>query len=288
MNPYELPFAQFSALRPWSFNLVEDIDALNRRIANQAVDAIAAAGKAQRQILVITPVGPLDYTYWAELCNERNVSCQPLVTLNMDEYLDEDGNYIPVTHPLSFRSFVQRTLVDNLRPELRPDPANIHFPDPHNPQSTTALVKSFGGADLCFGGFGITGHFAFNDPPEPDQPCNDDDVRNSKTRCLTIMRESQTQMCMGGTNGNWDIIPRRAVTLGMYELLMSKKIHLTFMRNWHAGVLRQVLFGPVTGRRPGSFIQQHPAVEVTLTRLAAELPVLNLAQAIGEEVEVTS
>jgi len=70
---------------------------------------------------------------------------------------------------------------------------------------------------------GITGHFAFNDPPEPHEPLSDDDVRTSRTRRLTIPRESATQMAMGGVNGNWDILPRRAVTLGMHELLLSKR-----------------------------------------------------------------
>lgn len=283
MDCYQLPFEEFADHRPWPFTRVENVDALNQRIAREAVDAIAAAGRAGKRILMITPVGPLDYAYWARLCNEERVFCEPLVTLNMDEYLDEADDYIPKGHPLSFRGFVRRTLVDVLDKPLRPDPANLHLPDPHEPERTTELVESFGGAEICFGGFGITGHFAFNDPPEPGDPVDDDEVRSSRTRCLTILRESQTQMCMGGTNGNWKVIPKRAVTLGMYELLLSRKIHLTFMRNWHAGVLRRTLFGPVTGGCPGSFIQEHPNVEVTLTRLAAAVPLLNVAQATGEE-----
>ena len=283
MDYYNLSFEQFGKHRPWRFNLVEDIDELNRRIAREAVDAIAAAGQGGRQILIVTPVGPLDYGYWARLCNQEKVSCQPLVTLNMDEYLDAWGEYIPMDHPLSFRRVIRTALVENLDKPLRPDPANIHFPDPHEPQRTTALVESFGGADICFGGFGITGHFAFNDPPEPDAPVDDEAVRGSRTRALTIMRESQTQMCMGGTAGNWDIIPARAVTVGMYELLLSKKIHLTFMRSWHGGVLRRALFGPVTGRCPGSFIQEHANVEVTCTKLAAGPVALNVLQGTGEE-----
>jgi len=284
MNFYELEFSQFSRHRPWRFNLVQDVDELNRAVAREAVDAIAAAGRAGRQILIIMPVGPLDYAHWAELCNTENISCAPLVGLTMDEYLlDGSDDYVPSDHPLSFRRFVQTSLIDRLEPSLRPDPANIHIPSPREPARTTELVESFGGADLCYGGCGITGHFAFNDPPEPGEPCDDHAVRGSRTRCLTITRESQTQMCMGGTNGNWAVIPSRAVTLGMYELLMSRKIHLTFMRSWHAGVLRRVLFGPVTGGCPGSFVQQHSNVEVTLTQLAARLPILNVTQATGEE-----
>jgi glucosamine-6-phosphate deaminase len=284
MDYYALPFEEFARQRPWRFNLVDDLDTLNRCIAREAVDAIDAAGQAGRRILIILPVGPLDYTYWAGLCNERRVSCKPLITLSMDEYLADGGDdYVPTSHPLSFRRYIQESLIDRLDLDLRPEPANVHFPDPREPARTTALVEEHGGADLCYGGCGITGHFAFNDPPEPDAPCDDDEVRTSRTRCLTIMRESQVQMCMGGTAGNWDLLPRRAVTLGMYELLKSKRIHLTFMRSWHAGVLRRVLFGPVTGRCPGSFVQEHASVEVTLTRLAAAVPVPNVTQETGEE-----
>jgi glucosamine-6-phosphate deaminase len=89
-------------------------------------------------------------------------------------------------------------------------------------------------------------------------------------------------MAMGGVNGNWDILPRRAVTLGMHELLLSKRIHLTFMRAWHSGVLRRALFGPISGHCPGSFIQQHPHVDVTVTRLAARVPGCNVVQSTGE------
>ena len=283
MDFYAIPYEQFAEHRPWQFNLVNDAKALNRLVARKAVDAIRAAGQADRQVLMILPIGPLDFSFWATLCNQQKVSCEPLVTVNMDEYLDNrTGGLIGRDHPLSFRRYIDRTLVANLEPGLRPDPGNLHFSDPFQPEQTTALIESHGGAALCFGGCGITGHFAFNDPPEPDEPCNDQMVRTSRTRTLTITRESQAQMCIGGTNGNWNILPQRAVTLGMYELLMSKPIHLTFMRSWHAGVLRRVLFGPVTGRCPGSFIQEHPNVEVTFTRIAATVPVLNVTQATGE------
>lgn len=285
MNPYATEFSDFARLQPrFQFNRVADIDALNRHVARQAVDLIRQAGQEGRQILMILPVGPLDFRYWARLCNEENVSCAPLVTMNMDEYLDDEDRWVGLDHPLSFRTFVHRALVEPLRPELRPNAENIRFPDPADPAATTRLVESFGGADICFGGMGITGHFAFNDPPEPGEQVSPTAVRDCRTRLLTISRESCTQMAMGGVDGNWDILPRRAITLGMYELLLSKRLHLTFMRSWHAGVLRRALFGPVTENCPGSYVQTYGGqVEVTVTQLAARAPVMNLAQATGEE-----
>jgi glucosamine-6-phosphate deaminase len=282
---YRLEFEDFSRLRPFQFDLVANWDRLNRKIAREAVDLIKDANAKNRRLLMILPVGPLDYSYWARLINLEGVECSGLTTMGMDEYLDETDNAIARTHPLSFQGFVQRTLIEPLRPKLRPDPANVRFPDPNEPGAATALIESFGGADVCYGGMGITGHLGFNDPPEPGEPVNDHKVRTSRTRRLTINRESTTQMALGGVNGNLDILPRRAVTLGMHELLLSKRIHLTFMRSWHAGVLRRALFGPVTGRCPGSFVQTHQHVDVTITRVAAKVPLCNVAQATGEGEE---
>jgi glucosamine-6-phosphate deaminase len=216
------------------------------------------------------------------LMNREQTDGSALITVNMDEYLEESGRLIPESHPMSFRRFMREGLFDRLEGKARVPPENICFPSPDRPEQTTQLIEKHGGADLCYGGFGLTGHFAFNDPPPESEPCDDDAVRNSHTRVLEIGPVSMAQMCMGGTGGNWDIIPRRAITLGMYELLMSKAIHLTFMRSWHAGVLRRALFGPVTGRCPGSLIQNHPNVKVTLTELAAKLPVTHVAQIVAE------
>lgn len=279
---HPLAFYDFAQHRRCGFDLVVDFDALNRKIAREAVDLIKSANARNQRALIIVPVGPLDYSYWTRILNKENVSCAGLTTMGMDEYLDASDKALARTHPLSVHGFVQRTLVDPLKRKLRPDPANVHFPDPREPEAATALIESFGGADVCYCGMGITGHVAFNDPPEPGEAVTDHEVRNSRTRRVTINRESTTQLAMGGANGNWDVVPRRAVTLGMYELLLSRRIHLTFMRAWHAGVLRRALFGPVTGRCPGSFIQEHPNVQVTITRLAAKIPLCNVAQATGE------
>jgi glucosamine-6-phosphate deaminase len=281
MDPYSIPFESFAKLRPWTFTRVADVAALSRVTALDLIGALRRAVADGRQLMVICPVGPIDYTHWADALNREQLDGSQLVTVNMDEYTDAAGRLIGVDHPLSFRRFMNENLFDRLQGRAAIPESNRIFPSPDDPEATTRLIERHGGADLCFGGMGLTGHFAFNDPPEPGAPDAGGEVRNSRTRVLTISRESQAQMCMGGTGGNWDILPRRAVTLGMYELLLSKRIHLTFMRSWHAGVLRRALFGPVSGQCPGSFVQEHPDVTVTLTDLAAALPLLHIAQRVG-------
>jgi glucosamine-6-phosphate deaminase len=279
-SPYALSFDEFSKLRPWRFNRVPDVPSLNRLVAEELVSMLRGAAAQKKTLMVICPVGPLDYSSWVERLNQEQIDGSLLITVNMDEYLGEEGGLLEESHPLSFRRFMRDQLFSRLRGKARVPDENIYFPSPDAPERTTRLIESHGGADVCYGGLGLTGHFAFNDPPGPSEACNDEEVRNSRTRVVTICPESQAQMCMGGTAGNWEIIPKQAITLGMHELLLSKKIHLTFMRSWHAGVLRRALFGEVSGRCPGSFIQQHPHVKVTMTELAATVPPLHVAQEI--------
>ena len=264
--------------------VVANTEALNRNIASEFADLLLEKQAKNKLFTAICPVGPLDYRYFVAEVKKRGLSCRNLRTINMDEYLDGNDRLIPKAHPLSFRMFMEETFFSHLTAEQRPLPENIIFPDPDHPEKVTELVDSIGGADICWAGFGITDHVAFNDPPEMLGESTDlENFRNCKTRKLTISPMATAQMAMGGTNGNLEILPRRAITIGMYEMLKSKKFHLTFMRNWHAGLWRRALLSPVTSSFPGSLLQEHPNLTVTMTELAAAPPMVDTAQATGEE-----
>jgi len=264
--------------------VVTNISTLNKKIAIEFCDLLAEKQQQGELLTVICPVGPLDYSYFVAELKQRGMNCRNLRTVNMDEYLDENDCTIPESHPLSFRKFMNETFF-NLLPEADcPLPENIIFPDPDAPEKITELIDAIGGADICWAGFGITGHVAFNDPPSMLGEADDlESFKNCKTRAVTNSPMSTAQMLMGGTNGNAAVLPNRAITIGMYEMLKSKKFHLTFMRNWHAGLWRRALFGPITQNFPGSLLQNHANLEVTMTELAAEVPLVNTAQATGEE-----
>jgi glucosamine-6-phosphate deaminase len=284
MDIYSLTVEKLPPSLRAKVTVVANLDALNRAVAAEFADALEEKQKDGELLTVIAPVGPLDYRYFAAEVKRRALSCRHLRTINMDEYLDDTDRLISVDHPLSFRRFMERTFFAQLDPEERPKPENIIFPDPERPEAATELIDRIGGADICWGGLGITGHFAFNDPPSMLGEAEDlESFRRCKTRKLTISPMSKAQMAMGGTNGNLEILPRRAVTLGMYEMLKSKKIRLTFMRSWHAGLWRRAVLGEVSSAFPGSLIQEHPNYSIIMTELAAARPLLNVAQATGEE-----
>lgn len=263
--------------------VVRDVDALNRSIACEFADLLEEKTERDEMLNAIVPVGPLDFRYFVDEVRRRGLSCRNLRSINMDEYLDNSGRWIEKEHPLSFRRYMEESFFSLLPDRDRPLPENIVFPDPYDPGSLTKLIDEIGGADIFWSGFGISGHVAFNDPPgmvgEPDDL---DSFRESRTRIIHVGEMSTTQMLMGATDGNSEVLPRRAITMGMYEILKTKKLHLTFMRSWHAGVWRRALLGPVTQSFPGSLVQMHPDLEVTMTLLASQVPRINTLQATGE------
>lgn len=258
---------------------------LSQKVAEDFADRLCEKQRSDEILTVICPVGPLDYRFFVKEINDRKLSCRNLRTINMDEYLGENDRLIPEEHPLSFRRFMDENFFSLLSRELRPLPENIIFPDPEAPEQVTQLIDSIDGADLCWAGLGISGHVAFNDPPYLTGENTDlAHFRAVKTRKLTITMMSMAQMSMGGTGGNIEIIPKRAVTIGMYELLKTKRFCLTLMRNWHAGLWRRALLGPVTSAFPGSLLQEHPNLAVIMTELAASPSGLNVSQETGENI----
>src|SRR5207245_1313782 len=53
---------------------------------------------------------------------------------------------------------------DFIDPDLRPTPANIHFPSTENIERYSDRIAESGGADVCYGGIGWSGHIAFWEP----------------------------------------------------------------------------------------------------------------------------
>ena len=264
--------------------IVDTADDLSKHVACEFCDLLEQKQKKDEMMTVILPVGPLNYNFFVQEIKKRNLSLNNVRTIIMDEYLDQDDNYIPISHPMSFRRFINDTFFSHIAQEKRPLQDNIIFPDPKNPDVVTKIIDEIDGADIFWSGFGITGHMAFNDPPSMLGEAEDlESFLASKTRKITISPVSNAQMLIGGSFGNDEILPKRAITIGMHEIMKSKEIHLTFMRNWHRGLWRRALFGPVTVQFPGSIVQTHPNYKVIMTKNAALLHGYMVAQEIGEE-----
>lgn len=220
----------------------------------------------------IVPVGPVDqYPILAGICNRERISLRNAMIFNMDEYCDESTRRIPSAHPLSFVGTMNRRFYDLLDPELRPLPENRIFPDPHDLDAVPRQIEQVGGIDVCFGGIGINGHIAFNEPPEPGERISADEFRRLPTRVLPLSRETRTINSVTVGGDIWTI-PPLAVTIGMREILAARAIRIYCNRPWQSGIVRRILHGPVTPAVPASFLQEHHCVTFTLADYVSEPP----------------
>jgi glucosamine-6-phosphate deaminase len=277
---YSIPADQFNQIRDYEFNFVQSHEELCQVFAREMVDLIKDNASHGKMTKVILPVGPLLYAQFADLCNKEGVSCESLVIFAMDEYLDEEDKPLLIDHPLSFRAYFQHSFIDHLDEDKKIPEDQLIMPIPDTIDLIPKKIEELGGIDVTYGGLGINGHLAFNSPPVEEMDLNV--FRNTTVRIVDLREGDIVQFAIGGTFGNLEIVPRRACTLGMSELLGAKQMHMVFMRPWHAGVLRRALFGPVTTNCPGSLVQLHSNVKVTITPEAAQIPSFSLLMGLDK------
>ena len=254
--------------------VVADMPALIDHFARSMVDEVLATRAAGRShVVFIVPVGPVgQFEAFAELCNAMRIALHNLVLVNMDEYLTPAGAWIPLDDPLSFRAHMERNLWSRLDPALAPPPEFRHFPDPRDPRATNRLIDACGGVDVAYGGIGITGHLAFNDPPEPGETVSADAFAALPTRVVSLNRETRTINSVTACRGNIDRIPKTAITVGMKEILEARRIRLYLNRSWQCAIVRKLLHGPVTSAVPASLVRRHEDVRLTITEEVTLLP----------------
>lgn len=273
-----IPAEKLGEGSPIRVEMLETDEDLYHDMARTMLNKVAENDAAGRHTAFILPVGPVgQYRRMARICNLERISLRNLISFNMDEYLDDEGNWLPIEHPLSFRGHMKRSFMDLMDPELAPDRDNIIFPDPHDPQALTQRLEELGGADICYGGIGINGHIAFNEPPEPGEECSKEEFAQRPTRVLELTRETRLINSVTVADGNRDLIPHLAITIGMREILAAREIRLYANRPWQRAIVRKVLHGPVTPALPCSYLQEHPNASLTMTEFVAQPPRRRLA-----------
>ncbi|MBI9096802.1 MAG: glucosamine-6-phosphate isomerase [Sphaerochaeta sp.] len=239
-------------------------------IAKEMVDAIKADTLQGKPTVFIIPVGPVgQYPIFTRLVTEEQVSLASCYFINMDEYLSDEKHYLPLDHMLSFRGFMEHNVYSKIPAHLTVPVGQRIFPDPNDPAKVQLLIDELGGVDIAFGGIGINGHLAFN---EPQEQLSVEEFAQLETRVLEISPETRVANAIGDLNGALDAMPLFAVTLGMRQILGARKIRLGVFRPWHQAVLRQTLFGKVETHFPATLLQNHPDAMIYSNNVASQRP----------------
>ena len=245
----------------------ENIDELHHRFANDIFSEIKKNNENEKSTKLILPIGPTgQYPILVDLISQHNLDLSNCWFFFMDEYSDDDGFAIPLNHPLSFKRIAKTMLLIPLRERFGLDNSKVIFPDESNIDELASIIQDI---NTCYGGIGIHGHIAFNEPSNNVSLSNPRKVRlNEYTITLNAIRSH--------VGGNLEAFPNYAFTIGMKQILSAKRIRL-YCRNespydWANSVLRIALFGEPGDDYPVTYTQGHPDYTIITDKETLQSP----------------
>jgi glucosamine-6-phosphate deaminase len=244
--------------------IIEEPRDFYRSFAADLVDRICAARDEGRQFVALLPVGPMpQYEIAASMINQQRISLRHVHTFNLDEYADEDGATAPPTWIGSFQRAMQENFFGRIDRELRPPETQIHFPTTEMIDRYGDDIAEAGGADVCYGGIGWSGHIAFWEPHlgfewEGDLGA----YKQAGPRLVDLHPMTVMQNALHSFAGDWSLVPPKANTIGPREILGAR--HRSFWLDgdsggslsWQRFIARLVAHGPISEFVPGSILQE--------------------------------
>ena len=162
--------------------------------------------------------------------------------------LDEWGG-ISMDNPQSCEVFLQNNLIQPLNISQE---RYISFnSNPENPEEECCRISSYlknsRPVDICVLGLGLNGHIAFNEPGDFLMP-NCHVAKLSEKSLLHPMAKNMTE------------VPTYGLTIGMADILKSKKNIMIVTGSGKTEIIGAFLSGKVTTQLPASFLWTHPDV----------------------------
>ena len=218
-------------------------------------EAIAQRGTAN----VIVATGASQIEMFGHLVQEPLVAWHRVTGFHLDEYVG-----LAITHPASFRRYLWERFVSRLPLPLR----GFHYLDGEgDPAAEARRVGEIIGRhaiDVAFVGIGENGHLAFNDPPA--------DFETEEPYLVVELDEACRRQQLGeGWFPTLEDVPRRAISMGVRQIMKSRQIVCTVPDERKAEAVRNAVEGEVTPNVPASILQRHERCALFLDGSAASL-----------------
>ena len=229
-------------------------------MAMTMLDEIMKNNALGKKTVMIVPVGPTEqYPILAKLVNQLKVSLKNVWFFNMDEYMVSPTEELDRNDRMSFHKRMNNEFYSRVDADLIMPENQRLFPEVGKEKEYDALIEELGGVDLCLGGLGINGHLAFNEPPE--EYMSAEEFGNLGTRVLSISRETRTINAYGYQRGDLRGMPEFCITIGMKQILASRRVYIALNREWQHGIFKHVLFDEPQAAIPASLLKWAKNVE---------------------------
>ena len=229
-------------------------------VAREIADLIRQRQLEGRPAVLGLATGSSPKKVYAELIRihrEEKLSFYNVISFNLDEYYP--------MQPDSLQSYM-RFMKEQLFDQVDIPKGNYFLPDGTiGPEAVHEFCADYerrldqlGGLDFQLLGIGRNGHIGFNEPGSHV---------NAKTRLMTLdgITKADAAMDFGGLAS----VPKKAITLGVGQIMKAKRVVLLAWGEHKAPMIRRALEGPVTAEVPASYLQGHPNALFVLDEAAA-------------------
>ena len=113
-------------------------------------------------------------------------------------------------------------------------------------------------------GIGFNGHIAFNEP-QPESEISTEAFAALPTRVIPLAQQTIETNARLTASGDLTAVPRKAVTMGMRQILAARDILLVACFKEQTVPLRRIKTDRVSVETPASFLLDHPSAEIIYT-----------------------
>lgn len=206
-----------------------------------------------------TGASPVEtYKRIIEKYENGEVTLKHITTFNLDEYVGLSKENVNSYHYFMYDNLFGKT-------DINPEKVNFLSGLAENLEAECERyyekIKQCGGIDLQILGIGTNGHIGFNEPGDKfaDRPFA------VKLTQSTIESNRKYFEAVG------DTMPEYALTMGIGDIMRSRKIILIATGASKAKAIKQLVEGEVSPSCPATILQLHADVTVLLDKDAASL-----------------
>lgn len=235
--------------------VVENYEEMSKEAAKILADAVKNTANPVLGLATgSTPVGV--YRELIGMYRDGEVSFKNVTTANLDEYVG-----LGAENPQSYVSFMKSNLFDY----IDIDPSNTYIPDgkANDVQSECERYTKLLGnipRTVQLLGLGSNGHIGFNEPGTPF-------ARHTHIAELTQNTVSDNSRFFGSI----DEVPRRAITMGIADIINAETVLLLASGKNKARAAYDMIKGEVSEECPASILQRHKNAVIILDKEAARL-----------------
>lgn len=215
-------------------------------VAQAAADAVAAAVRADAEIVLALPTGRTPIPLYDELARRHAAGA---IDLSRARGFNLDELALPRNDPRTFRAYMERHAWG--RTGLSPERCDI--PDGSASDLNAECrryedaIEAAGGLDLALLGVGIDGHVAYNMPGPLRLPTHVTRLADGLAASLGVPPE------------DW---PLRAITMGVGTIRSARRILVLATGETKATAVRMLVHGPEDPDWPCSFLASHDNVDL--------------------------